>query len=91
MNATVIVGPDGRWLYAPTTRSEVGRARPLGRGRMLYALPLNPGPALLSPPTVFVDPQGAILADPKGNAVGRSGLYVSRFLTATTVEDTRSL
>lgn len=58
---------------------------------MLSALPLNPGAALLSPPTVFVDPEGAILADPKGNAVGRSGLYVNRFLTAETVEDTRGL
>ena len=69
----------------------VGRPGPLGRERVLFALPLDPGPALLSPPTVVRDNGPAFLADPQGNLVGVAPTWVSRMLTARWVEDTRRL
>jgi hypothetical protein len=52
-------------------------------------LPLDPGPALLSPPTVVRDPGSAFLADPDGNLIGEAAVWVGRMLTARWTEDTR--
>jgi hypothetical protein len=71
--------------------SFVGRPAPLGRERVLFALPLDPGPALLSPPTVVRDNGPAYLADPQGNLVGFAPVWVSRMLTVRMTEDTRRL
>jgi len=62
---------------------------PLGRERVMSALPLDPGPALLSPPTVVRDPGSAFLADPDGNLIGEAAVWVGRMLTARWTEDTR--
>jgi hypothetical protein len=67
----------------------VGRAGPLGRERVMSALPLDPGPALLSPPTVVRDPGAAFLADPDGALIGEAAVWVGRMLTARWTEDTR--
>jgi hypothetical protein len=55
----------------------------------MSALPLDPGPALLSPPTVVRDPGSAYLADPDGALIGEAAVWVGRMLTARWVEDTR--
>jgi hypothetical protein len=57
----------------------------------LYALRLDPGPALLSPPTLLRDSGPALVADPVDNLVGLAAVWVSRMLTARWVEDTRRL
>jgi hypothetical protein len=67
----------------------VGREGPLGRERVLFALPLEPGPALLSPPTVVRDAGAAYLADPDGALIGDPAVWVDRMLTVRVTEDTR--
>jgi hypothetical protein len=69
----------------------LGRPGPFGRARIVSALPLNPGPALLSPPTVIRDAGPAYLADPDGALIGVPAIWVNRMLTARWVEDTRRL
>lgn len=69
----------------------VGRQGPLGRERLLFALPLDPGPALLQPPIVVRDNGPAFLADPQGALVGVAPVWVARMLTARITEDTRRL
>jgi hypothetical protein len=55
----------------------------------MSALPLDPGPCLLSPPTVVRDPGSSYLADPDNNLIGEPAVWVNRMLTARWVEDTR--
>lgn len=69
----------------------VGLPGPFGRERVMSALPLDPGPALLSPPTVIHDGGSAFLADPDDNLIGEPAVWVSRMLTARWTEDTRRL
>jgi hypothetical protein len=69
----------------------IGRPNPLGRERVLSALPLDPGPTLLSPPSVVRDPGAAYLADPDGALIGEAAVWVNRMLTARFVEDTRRI
>jgi hypothetical protein len=69
----------------------VGRPGPLGRERVMSALPLNPGPALLSPPYVVRDAGSSFLADPDGALIGEPAVWVNRMLTARWTEDTRRL
>jgi hypothetical protein len=57
----------------------------------MSALPLNPGPALLSPPTFVRDPGSSYLADPDGALIGEAAVWVNRMLTARWTEDTRRL
>lgn len=76
---------------ADPTGGIVGRPGPFGRERVMSALPLDPGPALLSPPTVVHDPGSAYLADPDDNLIGEPAVWVSRMLTARFTEDTRRL
>jgi hypothetical protein len=81
---SVVVDPAAFGVVAP-----IGRPGPLGRERVMSALPLDPGPALLSPPTVVRDPGSAYLADPDGALIGEAAVWVGRMLTARWVEDTR--
>lgn len=74
-----------------SNHSFVGRSGPLGRERVVFALPLAPGPALLSPPTVLRDPGSSYVADPDGALIGVPATWVSRMLTARWTEDTRRL
>lgn len=87
---SVVVDPAAFGVVDPA-RDFVGRPGPLGRERVLSALPLDPGPALLSPPTVIRDPGAAFLADPDGALIGVAAVWVSRMLTARWTEDTRRL
>lgn len=72
--------------------SQVGIAGPLGRSRVVFALPLNgSGPVQLAKLSA-VQGSGALLADPSGNVIGTSGpVWVSRLLFACLTENTRRL
>ena len=87
---TVVLDPAAFGVGDPT-RALVGRPRALGRERVLFALPLDPSPALLQPPTLLRADGPAYVADPDGVLVGVPALWVSRMLTARTTEDTRRL
>lgn len=87
---TVTVDPAAFGVVDPA-RDFVGRPGPFGRERVMSALPLDPGPALLSPPTVIRDGGSGFLADPDDNLIGEPAVWVSRMLTARWTEDTRRL
>jgi hypothetical protein len=87
---SVVVDPAAYGVVDPSSNF-VGRPGPLGRQRVVSALPLDPGPALLSPPCVVRDPGSAYLADPDGALIGVEALWVNRMLTARWTEDTRRL
>ena len=87
---SVVVDPAAFGVVDPAS-TFVGRPGPLGRERVLFALPLEPGPALLPPSTVVRDPGPAYLADPQASLVGVAGVWVNRMLTARFTEDTRRL
>ena len=90
LRPSVVVDPAAFGIVAPDS-SLVGCPAPLGRERVLFALPLEPGPSLLSPPTVLRDPGSAYVADPQGALIGTPAVWVSRMQTARWVEDTRRL
>lgn len=90
LRPAVVVDPAAFGVVDPN-RTFVGRPAPLGRERVVFALPLDPGPALLQPPTVLRDDGPAFLADPQGNLIGEPATWVSRMLTARWTEDTRRL
>lgn len=85
-----MVDPAAFGVVDPATNF-VGRPGPFGRERVMSALPLSPGPALLSPPTVVRDHGAAFLADPDGALIGEAAVWVDRMLTARWTEDTRRL
>ena len=87
---SVVVDPADFGVVDPTANF-VGRPGPFGRERVVSALPLDPGPALLSPPTVVRDAGSAFLADPDGALIGEAAVWVDRILTARWTEDTRRL
>lgn len=84
----VVVDP-AAFGVVDSTGQFVGRQGPFGRERVLFALPLDPGPALLSPPVVVHDPGSSFLADPDGALIGVEAAWVSRMLSARWTEDTR--
>jgi hypothetical protein len=70
----------------------VGRMGPLGRGRLVTALPTNKTkPVQLTPYRALADPSGCLLADPSDNLVGMQALWCHRLLYATKTHDTRRL
>ena len=85
---SVVVDPAAFGVGIPPG-NVVGRPGPFGRERVMSALPLDPGPTLLSPPTVVHDAGSAFLADADGNLIGDPAVWVQRMLTARWVEDTR--
>ena len=85
---SVVVDPAAFGVVDPTG-GFVGEPGPFGRERVMSALPLDPGPALLSPSTVIRDPGSSFLADPDGALIGEPAVWVERMLTARWVEDTR--
>jgi hypothetical protein len=85
---SVVVDPAAFGVVDPTG-GFVGEPGPFGRERVMSALPLDPGPALLSPPTVVHDAGSSYLADPDGALIGDPAVWVERMLTARWVEDTR--
>jgi hypothetical protein len=86
---SVVVDPAAFGVVDPSTNSTIGRPGPFGRERLMSALPLDPGPALLSPPSVLHDPGPAYLADADGSLIGEPAVWVERMLTARSTEDTR--
>jgi hypothetical protein len=84
----VVVDPAAFGVVDPSG-GFVGRPGPFGRERVMSALPLDPGPCLLSPPTVVRDNGPAYLADPDGALIGEPAVWVNRMLTARWTEDTR--
>jgi hypothetical protein len=86
----IVVDPAAHGVADPA-RVFVGRPQPLGRERLLYALPLDPGPALLSAATLIRAPGAALIADPQGTLTGEAPVWVSRMLTALPGEDTRGM
>jgi hypothetical protein len=75
--------------FPPSPGQVIGRPGPFGRERVMSALPLDPGPCLLSPPIVVRDAGSAYLADPDGALIGEAAVWVDRMLTARWTEDTR--
>jgi hypothetical protein len=80
----------------PSSRTAVGKAAPLGRGRVVSALPiaggpLGGGPHLLRPPEAVRDNGGSQLGDPAGNVIGMGPIRVHRMLTARWTQDTRRI
>jgi len=87
---TVLVG--GRASVADTSSSRVGTSGPLGRARMVTALPTNgTGPVKLVPPVVVQGGLGYV-GDPSGNVIGgSSAVWVHRIVSAAKAPETRRL
>ena len=76
---------------------EVGKPGPLGRERVIFALPFNthgndsiPGFQYPAPQTT-VDFHHNFVAEPDATIVGRAGTWIPRLLVALWTEDTRRL
>jgi hypothetical protein len=79
-------------LVADPAAAQLGvTATPLGRNRLVAALPLRDGPVTLVSPSVFVAPDGSYLADPDDALLGNPGIKVDRLLAARRTLDTRRL
>ena len=78
-------------VYEPVNETVVGFAGPLGRYRVVAALPLGSGPQTLLPEQVVHDEDTSYVCDPNGYLLGFPGIRVSRMLTARWTEDTRRL
>jgi hypothetical protein len=80
---------------SPPTLGAIGVPNPLGRSRVVSALPFNKspgGPVQLQAPRALTDARGCLLADPAGNVVGdRQRIVVHRMLYASKTPDTRRL
>lgn len=77
-----------------TTPAQVGIPGPLGRGRIVAALPTNKagGPLQLVAARVLHDHTLCYLADPDGNLIGdRDAVWVHRMAYARWTQDTRRL
>ena len=70
-------------------QSLIGVPGPLGRERVVFALPM--APVDVQTQTVVHDDDGAFLADPDGTVIGVPRITVHRMLTARWTEDTRRL
>lgn len=90
---TLLVDDRGIPVTEPATVSQPGIPGPLGRGRLVSALPTNKsnGPLLLAPALMLVDDRGVILADPSGATIGTPALWLHRYVSATVTADTRRL
>jgi hypothetical protein len=82
---------DSHQIMEQTSETLVGWAGPLGRERIVSALPLGGGPVAIKAPTMVHDSNGASLADPDGNVIGEAGIIVHRMLSGRWTEDTRRL
>jgi hypothetical protein len=87
---TVTIDED-RTRVVDNARITPGWPGPLGRERVLFTLPLEPGPALLEPMLVLRDESVNNAADPAPLIVGWPAVRVARMLTATVTQDTKRL
>ena len=88
---SIVVDDAADRIADPSSSTTVGRPGPFGRERVVFALPLDPGPALLSPAELIRDASVANLADPARVLLGVPAVWVSRMLTASATNDTRRL
>jgi hypothetical protein len=88
--STIIVDSTGHAVADPQTNI-VAQPQPIGRQRLVWALPLNPGPRLVSAGSAVAAPSGAVLSSPAAEVVGAGWVIISRLLIAVPTEDTRSL
>jgi hypothetical protein len=89
----IVVDNQGFRLIDPDS-SRIGRSGPLGRQRIVTALPTNEsetGPVQLAANVALHDAQLFYLADPDGNLIGRPAIWVHRMLSARWTQDTRRL
>jgi hypothetical protein len=87
----LVVGDNAAPIVDPQA-AQLGTAGPLGRARVLYALPLNKQVPLQLRFARAIRSNGALLADPSGNVVGDvAPVWVARMLYARWTEDTRRL
>lgn len=90
---TILISPHSHSVgNADPTR--IGLPGPLGRERVLFALPLSETPAqFLDAPTVVLAPRWAMLEDPTQPAtvVGFDRVWVPRMIVGRKVEDTRRM
>jgi hypothetical protein len=78
----------------PVDHGRVGIPGPLGRERIVTAIPLNPGrtgPVQLAAAITVHDSQVFYLGDPDGNLIGEPAVWVHRMLPARWTQDTRRL
>lgn len=90
----LLVDERGRKIGDPVSDTVVGVRGPWGRERIIAALPTNEaahGPVQLAPHVVLHDNGGFYIADPDGNLLGRSAIWVHRMLDARWTQDTRRL
>jgi hypothetical protein len=88
----LLVDDRGRRFPDPATSTIPGISGPLGRGRVVAALPTNKSGAVqLEPWRMLVDDRGIGLADPQGNVIGQAAIFVHRYVSATVARDTRRL
>jgi hypothetical protein len=80
-------------LVTDQTTQLAAQSGPLGRDRVVSALPLNrnSGTCILKPPLVLRDNGDFVIVDPDGNVIGADGIRVYRMLSATKTIDTRRL
>lgn len=86
----LVVDDHGERITDPSG-AVVGIPAPLGRERVVFALPLQktlPSPLRLA---ALTSDHGVLLADPGGNLIGREGVWIARLLYAQKTEDTRRL
>ena len=89
---STIVDNRSKLFPDPSTGTVVGTDGPLGRERIVYALPLGGGPVAIVQPVALADGGGGQIADPDGNLIGEvSRVIVHRMLSARWTEDTRRL
>ena len=88
---TIVVDDRARRVADPSG-NYLGIDGPLGRERVVFALPINgTGPWLIAPPEAVHDADGFYLADPNGVLVGLDGLWIPRMIGARWTLDTRRL
>lgn len=93
---TLIVDPHSHSVGTPAP-TQLGLPGPLGRERVLFALPLSETPAqFLNAPTVLLSPRWAMLEDPTatpppvlGAGPDPDRVWVPRMMVGRKVEDTR--
>jgi hypothetical protein len=74
-----------------TAAASVGVPAPLGRRRVVQALPSGGGPRLLAPAELVCGPGAWYIGDVSGAVLGTPARRVARMVSAGAVPDTRRL
>lgn len=87
----LVVDDRGRPVVDPVP-TQVGFPGPLGRNRLVAALPLNKSghmPVQLEPWRALVDDRGLMIGDSAGTVLGTAAVFVHRLVSATRSPQTR--